>query len=121
MEEINLIIKRSFMTSFIILIYGILIREKVVFIGMFLGSLVSILAFYMIYLDIKNNLKVKSSKYIFLGYLKRYLIYATVLAIASYFGKLPMMLATAVGLINIKFNIILFVLNKKLSKMIKKK
>lgn len=117
MEEVKKIIKNSTITSFVILIYGVLIRSREVYIGMFSGSLVSILCFYMIYIDVKTSIiKGANFKSGVLGYLKRYAIYLLVLAGASHFFDLAMMLGTAIGLLNVKFNILLMVLYKNLLK-----
>lgn len=117
MEEVKKIIKNSSITSFIIVIYGLIIQSKEVYIGMFLGSLVSILCLYMIYLDVKTSIiKGANFKSGVLGYLKRYAIYFLILAGASYFFDLAMMLGTAIGLLNVKFNIFLMVLYKNLLK-----
>lgn len=84
---------------------------------MFGGSLVSILCFYMIYIDVKTSIiKGANFKSGVLGYLKRYAIYLLVLAGASHFFDLAMMLGTAIGLLNVKFNILLVVLYKNLLK-----
>ena len=117
MEEVKKIIKNSTITSLVILIYGVLIRSREVYIGMFGGSLVSILCFYMIYIDVKTSIiKGENFKSGVLGYLKRYAIYLLVLAGASHFFDLAMMLGTAIGLLNVKFNILLVVLYKNLLK-----
>ena len=117
MEEVKKIIKNSTITSLVILIYGVLIRSSEVYIGMFGGSLVSILCFYMIYIDVKTSIiKGANFKSGVLGYLKRYAIYLLVLAGASHFFDLAMMLGTAIGLLNVKFNILLVVLYKNLLK-----
>ncbi|WP_300331001.1 ATP synthase subunit I [Fusobacterium sp.] len=121
MEEIKKIIRNSIMTSVVILVYGIIIQSKEVYIGMFSGSLISILCFYMIYIDVKTSIvKGANFKSGVLGYLKRYAIYLLVLAGASYFYDLAMMLGTAIGLLNIKFNILMMVLYKNLLKWKKK-
>ena len=117
MEEVKKIIRNSIMTSVIILIYGIIIQSDEVYIGMFGGSLISILCFYMIYIDVKTSIvKGANFKSGVLGYLKRYAIYLIVLIGASHFYDLAMMLGTAIGLLNVKFNILLMVLYKNLLK-----
>lgn len=117
MEEVKKIIRNSIMTSVIILIYGMIIQSDEVYIGMFGGSLISILCFYMIYIDVKTSIvKGANFKSGVLGYLKRYAIYLIVLIAASHFYNLAMMLGTAIGLLNVKFNILLMVLYKNLLK-----
>ena len=54
MEEIKNLIRRAFITSAIIIIYGLSVKEKMVCIGMFGGSLISILTFYMLCIDVKS-------------------------------------------------------------------
>lgn len=117
MEEVKKIIKNSSITSFVIVCYGLIVQSKEVYIGMFVGSLVSILCLYMIYIDVKTSvIKGASFKSGVLGYLKRYSIYLLVLVGASHFFDLAMMLGTAIGLLNVKFNIFLMVLYKNLLK-----
>lgn len=116
MEDIKNVIKRSFITSGIIIIYGLIIREKMVYLGMFGGSLVSILTFYMLCLDVKSIVANKQGSYKagIISYVKRYAIYCISLGVAAYFYGTGMLLSTAVGLLNIKFNIMLMVLYKSL-------
>lgn len=113
MDEIKNLIKRGSITSVVILVYGLIIKEKIVYIGMFIGSLLSILSFYMICMDVKSiAAKGGSYKAGIISYLKRYVIYGLALGIATYFFGIGMMLSTAIGLLNIKFNIYLMVLYK---------
>ncbi len=113
MSDIKNLIRRAFITSAIIIIYGLIVREKMIYIGMFGGSLVSILAFYMICIDVKSVVaRGGSYKAGIVGYLKRYLLYGITLASAAYFFGVGMMLSTAIGLLNIKFNIYIMVLYK---------
>ena len=113
MDEIKNLMRRAFITSGIIIIYGLIIKEKMVCIGMFGGSLISILAFYMICIDVKSiTVRGGSYKAGIIGYLKRYLLYGISLGSAAYFFGTGMMLSTAIGLLNIKFNIYLMVLYK---------
>lgn len=113
MEEIKNLIRRASVTSAIIIIYGLIAKEKMVCIGMFGGSLISILAFYMLCIDVKS-ITVRGGAYKagILSYLKRYFLYALSLGSAAYFFGTGMMLSTAIGLLNIKFNIYLMVLYK---------
>lgn len=117
MDEIKKLIQRASITSGIIIIYGLIIREKMIYIGMFGGSLVSILTFYMICLDVKSiAARGGSYKAGIVGYLKRYTLYGLTLGSAAYFFGIGMMLSTAIGLLNIKFNIYLMVLYNKFIK-----
>lgn len=121
MDEIKSLIQRAFITSVIIIIYGFIVKEKMVYIGMFTGSLISILAFYMICLDVKA-IAAKGGAYKagILSYLKRYFLYGLILWLAIYFFGIGMMLSTAIGLLNIKFNIYIMVLYKNFIKFKKK-
>lgn len=117
MEQVKKIIKRGLKTSIVILIYGFFIKNSAVYIGMFIGSLVSVLTFYMLYIDATNiifstNLK----KQAFVNYGKRYFLCLLTFLIMGYVGKLEYIAATAVGIFNIRFNIFIFVLQNKILK-----
>lgn len=118
MEQIKLLFKRAFITAILILAYGIIIQVKEIYIGMFLGALVSILALYMIYQDVNTIVVTKdgSKKRAMFGYLKRYFLYAVFLGIMGKIGGLPMILGSAIGLLNVKGNIYLLVLSDKFRK-----
>lgn len=107
MEEIKKIIKRAFIVAIIILIYGVITTNIYVCIGMFLGSILSIIGFYMIYLDAKASLHSNSPfKVGVVGYLKRYLIYGVFLGVLTNYYGFPMLVSGVIGLLNIKFNIL---------------
>ena len=76
MEQIKSIFKRAGIAAAIILIYGIVIKNEYVYIGMFSGSVMSIIMFYMICMDIKFIAASESvsRKRGFIGYAKRYLV-----------------------------------------------
>lgn len=122
MEDIKNVIRRGFITSGIILIYGLLIREKMVCIGMFGGSLISILTFYMLCIDVKSTVAKGGGSYKagMISYIKRYVIYGVSLGASAYFFGIGMLLSTAIGLLNIKFNILVMVLYKNLKGFKKK-
>ena len=122
MEDIKNIIRRSFITSGIILIYGLVIREKMVCIGMFGGSLVSILTFYMLCIDVKSVVAKGGGSYKagMISYIKRYVLYGVALGASAYFYGMGMLLSTAIGLLNIKFNILVMVLYKNFKNLKKK-
>lgn len=118
MELLKIIIKRGFITSAVIFLYGLLIRSDLVYIGMFGGSLLSILGFYMMSLDAKTSLYSSSPfKVAVVGYLKRYVIYGAYLAVMAKFFGLPMIIASAIGLLSIKFNILLYMGVKNLKSL----
>ena len=52
MDELKKIIKRGIITSIVILIYGVLSANKYIYIGMFIGAILSVIGFYMICLEI---------------------------------------------------------------------
>lgn len=109
MELLKIIIKRGFITSGIIFLYGILLQNKIIYMGMFGGSLLSILGFYMISLDAKTSLHSNSPfKVSVIGYIKRYILYGIYLGVMAKFFGMPMIIAGALGLLSIKFNIWLY-------------
>jgi hypothetical protein len=108
-ELLKIIIKRGFITSGIIFLYGILLQNKIIYMGMFGGSLLSILGFYMISLDAKTSLHSNSTfKVSVIGYIKRYILYGIYLGVMAKFFGMPMIIAGALGLLSIKFNIWLY-------------
>lgn len=119
MEQIKSIFKRAGLVAVIILIYGIIIKNEYVYIGMFSGSVMSIIMFYMICMDIKSIAASESvsRKRGFIGYAKRYLVYGIYLgAMAKFFG-LPMLLSSAIGLLNVKVIILLMTLSENIVKL----
>lgn len=122
MDEIKSVIKRAAVTSLIIIIYGLIVREKTVCIGMFGGSIISIIAFYMLCIDVKVTVAVGNGSYKvgILSYLKRYVIYGAALGAAAYFFGMGMLLSTAIGLLNVKFNILIMVLYRKIREIKRK-
>lgn len=119
MEQIKSIFKRAGVVAVIILIYGIIIKNEYVYIGMFSGSVMSIIMFYMICMDIKSIAASESvsRKRGFIGYAKRYLVYGIYLgAMAKFFG-LPMLLSSAIGLLNVKVIILLMTLSENIVKL----
>lgn len=119
MEDIKRVFKRSGITVLIILIYGIIVQSKEVYLGMASGALVSIFALYLLCIDVKNIVATQngSHKRAILGYLKRYILYAVYLGVmAKYFG-LSMVLCSGIGLLNTRINITLMTLSDKFLKI----
>lgn len=117
MDELKKIIKRGIITAFVILIYGILSRNKYVYIGMFSGAILSVVGFYMICLDAKASLASNSPfKVGVIGYLKRYFLYGIFLALATKFYGFPMLVSGVIGLLNIKINILAITLFNNIKK-----
>lgn len=114
MELIKRLMKRGIITSIIILIYGIITLNKYIYIGMFLGSVVSLLGFYIICQDVKASIVSTSpSKTAIVSYLKRYVLYGILLGVLTKYYGFPMLVSSVMGLFNIKINIyILTIINK---------
>lgn len=72
--QIKAIFKNSIITSIVILIYGLVVQEKAVYIGLVSGCILSIFQLYLIYRDTKIAIYSGKSaaKIAFAGYLKRY-------------------------------------------------
>ncbi|WP_319204182.1 ATPase [uncultured Ilyobacter sp.] len=123
-QEIKKVLKNSIITTVIVLIYGILIRSPIIYIGMFGGCVISCVGFYSICLEaeaaVRNN---NPFKVTVTGYLKRYLIYGIYLGLLIKFLGIPTFLGGAIGLLNIKFNIALMAILtviKKIQSRLKK-
>lgn len=117
MEQLKKIIKNAFITSLVVLVYGILTKSELLYIGVFLGCLVSVLGFYMTIIDAQNSIYSKSPmKSSVIGYLKRYMVYGIFLTIATKYYGLPMLISSAIGLLNIKFNIWIITLSENIKK-----
>lgn len=118
MEQIKKIFKRAGVAAGIVLIYGIIIRNEYVYVGMFSGSVMSIAMFYMICMDVKSIAASESvsRKRGFVGYAKRYVIYGVYLAVMAKFFGLPMLLSSAIGLLNVKVTILLMTLSENILK-----
>lgn len=105
-QEIKKVLKNAAITSIIVLIYGILIRSDIIYIGMFGGCIISWIGFYSICLEaeaaVRNDNPFRATA---TGYLKRYLIYGIYLGVLIKFWGIPTFLGGAIGLLNIKFNI----------------
>lgn len=119
MEQIKSIFKRAGIAATIILIYGIIIKNEYVYIGMFSGSVMSIIMFYMICMDIKSIAASESvsRKRGFIGYAKRYLVYGVYLGAMTKFFGLPMLLSSAIGLLNVKVIILLMTLSENIGRL----
>lgn len=111
MKQVKIIFRNAIIVSAVILLYGVIFQIKEVYIGTFLGSVVSILCFYLLCRDTKATVLSKSpSKFAVINYMKRYFICALFLGILGYYGKLPLLLSGALGLLNIKLNIMFLTL-----------
>lgn len=120
-SDIKKIMKNSIITSLIVFIYGILVKSQIVYIGAFLGSIISVITLYTIYLDAEVAVRSHSAfKITVTGYLKRYAVYGIYLGILlKYFGT-PMCVGGAMGLLNTKFNIALVTIVTSLKRLVAK-
>ncbi|QNM14676.1 ATP synthase subunit I [Fusobacterium hominis] len=118
MEDIKRLFKRAGITALIILIYGVLVQSKEVYLGMFTGALVSILSLYLLCIDVKKIIATKdgSKKRAILGYLQRYVLYIVYLGVMAKFFGLSMVICSGLGLLNVKFNIQLMALSDRVLK-----
>lgn len=118
MEDIKRLFKRAGITALIILIYGVLVQSKEVYLGMFTGALVSILSLYLLCIDVKKIIATKdaSKKRAILGYLQRYVLYIVYLGVIAKFFGLSMVICSGLGLLNVKFNIQLMALSDRVLK-----
>lgn len=117
MDELKKIIKRGIITAIVILVYGVLSGNKYIYMGMFLGAILSVVGFYMICLDAKASLASNSPfKVGVIGYLKRYFLYGIFLALATKFYGFPMLVSGVIGLLNVKFNILAITLFNNIKK-----
>lgn len=104
-----------------ILVYGLIIGSKEVYLGMFSGAVVSILGLYLICLDVKKIVTTQQGSYKrgILGYLQRYTLYGIYLGVIAKFFGLSMIICSGLGLLNVKANILLMALSDKVFKNLK--
>lgn len=122
MEEIKKILHRGIIVSLVILGYGVLFQNRYVYIGMFLGAILSVIGFYMIYLDAKTSLVSDSPfKISVIGYLKRYVMYGFFLGVMTKYYGFPMLVGGVIGLFNVKINIFILTLFNSIKKIKKNK
>jgi len=111
-KELKNLFKNMCKTSIVIFIYGLIVREKAIYIAMFSASLISILSLYMIYKNAHYILSKQNSpaKDTFINYSKRYLMYAVFLWLMVKID-LSWLVAGLLGLLSLKFNIFLKMLS----------
>ena len=119
MDKIKVLFKRTGITALVILVYGVIIGSKEVYLGMFSGALVSILGLYLLCIDVKKIVMTQQGSYKrgILGYLQRYAIYGIYLGVMAKFFGLSMIICSGLGLLNVKFNILLMALSDKVLKI----
>jgi hypothetical protein len=108
-KELKILIRNSVITSLLILILGVVTLDKLVIFAMFGGSVVSLIALYMTIKDAEVAvLSSNASKLTALGYTKRYFMYGIFLFLTVKFLGFSGIVLGGVGLLNVKFNILLF-------------
>lgn len=119
MDKIKVLFKRTGITALVILVYGIIIGSKEVYLGMFSGALMSIFGLYLLCIDVKKIVMTQQGSYKrgILGYLQRYAIYCIYLGVMAKFFGLSMIICSGLGLLNVKFNILLMALSDKVLKI----
>lgn len=107
-RELEKLFKNTAKTTVVILIYGILVREKAIYIAMTVGSLISMLSLYFLYRDAEFIMSTQNSpmKNTLLGYGKRYLLYGIFLWLMIYVD-FKWFVGGMLGLLTVKFNILL--------------
>lgn len=116
MEDIKLIFRNASILACAILIYGLILQNKYILLGSFGGAVLSIGGFYSLCQDVKTQVYQQdaSRARAFARYLKRYVAYGLFLGILGKVYGLEMILSGAIGLLNIKLNIYLLPLIKKI-------
>lgn len=106
MEELKKIMRNGVIVAIVILIFGVIYQNIYLYLGMFLGALISVIGFYMICLDAKSSIASGSPfKVSVIGYMKRYIMYGIFLGIMTKYYGFPMLVSGVIGLLNIKCNI----------------
>lgn len=121
MQDLKRVFKNSAKTSGAVLVYGALTRSNIIYLGMFVGSLLSILSLYMMTMEAKKIIYSRNPKRVAtVGYLKRYIMYGLFLGIMAKYYGVPMLLGSAMGLLNTKANICFLTLSENIKKLKKK-
>lgn len=120
MDEIKKLFKRMFLTSLIFLIAGLLTKSTHILVGLLSGSIISILSLYILSMDVKSIAYCKdhklARKIAILGYLKRYVLYLIYLGLILHFLDFKYFLSAIIGLLSVRLNIYLILLEEKLKK-----
>ena len=117
MEEIKRVFKISGIFAVVTLLFGVIFSNKYLYIGGFLGNLVSIWSFYMITVDTNKNLYSDyPKKAAMVSFGKRYIVYLIFLGCMVKFFDLPMLISSAIGLLNIRISIFIHVLSGNIVK-----
>lgn len=120
MDEIKKLFKRMILTSLGILIVGLVSRNNYILIGLLSGSIISILSLYILSVDVKSiaycNDHKTARKIAIFGYFKRYILYMLYLVIILYFLDFKHFILAVIGLLSVRFNIYMILLEEKLKK-----
>lgn len=120
MEDIKKLFNRMIIVTIIFLIYGLVIRNKYVLVGLVSGCIISILSLYMLSTDVKSIAYTKDQKIAkriaLIGFLKRYFLYIIYLAIILHFLDFKYFISAVIGLFNTRFNICIIALENKIKK-----
>lgn len=120
MEDIKKLFNRNIIVTIIFLIYGLVIRNKYVLVGLVSGCIISILSLYMLSTDVKSIAYTKDQKIAkriaLIGFLKRYFLYIIYLAIILHFLDFKYFILAVIGLFNTRFNIYIIALENKIKK-----
>lgn len=121
MEDIKKLFRRMVFTSLIFLVAGLITRNNYVLVGLVSGSIISILSLYILSMDVKSIAYCKDHKIArriaVLGYLKRYFLYMIYLGIILYFLDFKYFISAVIGLLNVRINIYLLLLEEKINKL----
>lgn len=119
MDKVKILFKRTWITALAILVYGVIVGSKEVYLGIFSGAVVSILGLYLLCLDVKKIVATQQGSYKrgILGYLQRYFMYGIYLGVMGKFFGLSMIICSGLGLLNVKGNILLMALSDKVLKI----
>lgn len=119
-DDLKKVFKNSGITALIIFAYGLIIGQKSVYIASTLGAILSIVNLYSIYIDDKKAVYSRNASAKGMGsYLKR-LIISGVFMVLLLKISLPWFVSGVIGLLVVKFNIILLMLKMQLNDIIKK-
>ena len=117
-KELKILIRNSVITSILTFVYGLVTWDKLVLFAIFGGSLVSLLTLYMTIRDAEITVhSSNANKITILGYTKRYFIYGVFLYLMAKFLGFSGIVMGGMGLLNVKFNILLFGVNGFINKL----
>lgn len=122
MEDIKRLFRNSLIAATFFLALGLILWDRSI-VALSIGMYASVLSLYSITLDarklpyLKNEKEAKS--WARRGYIKRYAFYFIILAIAGKFFDENVLLATTLGLFNVRLNIYVMLLHDKIKQKFK--